>query len=152
MFTAQAHIRVRAPREELWELVADPREHLVWRSELVEMELEEGEPATVGAVYREVLEVGPSTIVSRFRIRELDAPHRFVFETFEPDWIPSTNTIELRPAGDATHVVFVSENRTRGWRTWLDPVWLRLFERSMRRELVNLRDVVEAQEHLDRPR
>ncbi|MDX1620914.1 MAG: hypothetical protein R3320_07985, partial [Nitriliruptorales bacterium] len=60
----------------------------------------------------------------------------------EPEWIPSTNTIELTSDGAGPTVTFESANRTKGWRALVDPVWKVLFDRSLKRELTNLRDTV----------
>ncbi|MDX1658818.1 MAG: SRPBCC family protein [Nitriliruptorales bacterium] len=140
-FTSRVRVRIDAPREAVWPLVADPKAHPRWREELVEMALEEGEPAAEGAVYKEVIAVGPRHVVSRFRITATEAPARFVFEVFEPEGFPSTNTVRLDPTATGCAVEFLSLNRTRGWRRLVDPLWRRLFDKSLERELGNLRDV-----------
>ena len=142
MFTSTAQVHIPADPEVIWPLVSQPERHHEWRDELVSMTLEEGEPGNVGAVYREVIEVGPREIPSRFRVTASEELRRFEFETFEPEWIPSTNTIELTSDGAGTTVTFESANRTKGWRALVEPVWKVLFDRSLKRELTNLRDTV----------
>lgn len=144
MFTARARVAVARPVEEVWPVVVDRRRDPEWRQECVAMELLEGAPTEPGAVFREVISFGPREVEARLHLEEVEPPRRVVFTGTEPVWLPSTNTLTVTPTDTGCRVSLVSRAEVRGPWSFTEPVFRWLFQRSLNRELVNLRDFIES--------
>lgn len=144
MFVARAAVDIARPVEQVWPVVVDRRRDPEWRGECVAMELLEGEATEPGAVFREVIRVGPREVEAVLHLEEVEPPRRVVFSGTEPAWLPSTNTLTLTPTDGGCRVSFASRAEVRGPWSFTEPVFRWLFQRSLDRELANLRDHLEA--------
>jgi carbon monoxide dehydrogenase subunit G len=139
---------VEAPHgaEQVWHYLADLRSAEEWDPSVDKVELVGGEPRTPGARYDLEVRFGGRSINLPYRVAEVDAPHRVVFEA-ETDSVRVRDEARIEPRGPAeTRVTWDADLRLRGIRRLLDLPLRAVFHRVGEEARKGLRERLGLQE------
>ena len=150
MPTIHNTIEIRAPPEEVFDLMADYERYPEWVAIVEETSLVSGDQIQAGAEYEEVSHLGPKRSTSRWRVTEFAPPHRQVHVGHLP-FGPVELTIETRSDGDGGTILDHTVELTAFPRVrplgWLLErlVLVRTFEADMDESLAAFAELVEAE-------
>ena len=151
MFRTQTSATSEASPEEVYDVIAELRNHLEWSGErassdtfkLLSLDAPEG-PATVGTTFTSSGSGGKDTFHDRSVVTEASRPHRFVIETDarlerrkgEPWEAHFSHRYEIHPEGKRSRIVYVETVE----RVNYVPYWLKPGIRTIFRPIVNRAD------------
>ena len=151
MFRTQTSATSEASLEEVYDVIAELRNHLEWSGErassdtfkLLSLDAPEG-PATVGTTFTSSGSGGKDTFHDRSVVTEASRPHRFVIETDarlerrkgEPWEAHFSHRYEIQPEGKRSRIVYVETVE----RVNYVPYWLKPGIRTIFRPIVNRAD------------
>lgn len=128
---------IEAPREVVWELIADVEHHPDWWPDVVEVDSDQ---IAEGCEYREVIKVPTGTAERQFRINAFDDPERFHIKCVNTGGFVE---LELTAAQNGTFVQgeVGMEPKTLGFRVFDAVAGKRYFTRWLEKSLEAMREV-----------
>jgi uncharacterized protein YndB with AHSA1/START domain len=128
---------IEAPREVVWQLIADVEHHPAWWPDVVEVEADR---VAEGCEYREVMKVPMGKAERQFRINAVDDPERFHIKCVNTGGFVE---IELTSAQGGTFVEAAAgmEPKTARFKVFDAVAGRRYFDRWLEKSLDAMREV-----------
>jgi uncharacterized protein YndB with AHSA1/START domain len=138
-----SEVTIDRPPRVVFDALLDPNRYGEW-TPMVDMEFDGDGPPRLGTTGRFRLSEGPVKDTLETVIVELETERRIVFRTTHPalTWLA---TIDLRPAGERTHVTYGGEMALHGWKRLLEPIIAAEVKVGEAREIEKLKSILEAE-------
>ena len=144
MAKLEISITINRPIEEVFAFMNDPENQLLWWSGLVEIEQTSEGPIGVGTTYREVMQFLGRRIENTGEITEYELNKRNTVKTTSGP-VPMEITGTFQPVEGGTEVTYGIDAELGGFFRLAEPLVVRMGKRQMEMELVNLKELMEAQ-------
>jgi len=144
MAKLEISITINRPIEEVFAFMSDPENQLLWRSGLVEIEQTSEGPIGMGTTYREVMQFLGRRIENTGEIAEYELNKRNTVKTTSGP-VPMEITSTFQPVEGGTEVTYGIDAELSGFFRLAEPLVVRMGKRQMEMELVNLKELMEAQ-------
>ncbi|NIO67847.1 MAG: hypothetical protein GTN71_01985, partial [Anaerolineae bacterium] len=132
------------PIDEVFEFVSNPDNDSQWQSGVLESSQTSEGPMGVGATSREVRQFLGRRIESTVEITEYEPNKKIGFKSTSGP-IPFKATYIFEPVEGGTELSAVGEAEPGGFFKMAEPIAMRMFEREMKGNFANLKDILEAQ-------
>jgi uncharacterized protein YndB with AHSA1/START domain len=147
MGTFQLEVTIDRPRDDVFAVIADPTAMPLWYEAVEHVTKTSAGPAATGATYEVTRSLPGGRAHNTVEITEHEAHHRVTLESRDgPTPFRYRYTLQLRPGG-ATSIMLdgrISGAGLPGPIAHLDPLTTQLFKHGMRRNLAELKRVIES--------
>lgn len=144
MARIEASVVIDRPIDEVFEFVSNPENDSQWQSGVLESGQTSEGPMGVGATSREVRQFLGRRIESTVEITEYEPKRKIGFKSTSGP-IPFKVAYMFEPVEGGTKLSTVGEAEPGGFFKMAEPIAMRMFEREMKGNFANLKDILEAQ-------
>lgn len=141
MIAADGAVVIGLPPEEVFAFLADFRNDLQWRSQLVSMKRTSSQGG-LASTWRQVAWGGPSRVTSDFAVTTYEPPRRLTFHSISGP-AEVTGDWDLQPRGAGTRVAFTTSLQLRGLLRTLEPALDPLVRFGVQTDLHRLKTLLE---------
>lgn len=144
MLTVEETVAIEDTRENVWDYVTDPDRFTTWNSLVADFDADWEDEPSVGDTYRLVQNFLGRRMDVSVEVVDVEPGKSFTSKSVEAPF-PVTNTISCEDRNGGTLVTFHAETPGLGgfFGKMSDPIVAKMFGRSMRANLQNLKTLVE---------
>jgi uncharacterized protein YndB with AHSA1/START domain len=136
-------VDIARPPGEVFAYVTDPTRFPEWQRDVVQVQMDSGEPGKLGSRFRTTRRIGRSTRTMTQEVTEVNAPHTWMVRGLDGPIRPNASvTVEPLKGGQGSRVTFALTFDGRGMGAVLAPMVRRMAARGAPLSYRNLQELL----------